>query len=102
MHLVLLCYERRVWFRMFREPLVMGMRLLSWWHGVDPNAYPVRAEACRGCIRFRKNVLKQVSPTFRVLNGLVNPWFNSLRDSLVTEQEKLEAKRLPAERGLGN
>lgn len=102
MHLVLLCYQRSLWFRMFREPLVMGMRVMSWWHRIDPNDYPVHSEACRGCIRFRKNVLKQVSPTFRILNDLVNPRFNRLRDSLVTEQERREAKSLPAERGLGN
>jgi hypothetical protein len=101
LHLVQLCYERSPYFRVFRESLIAAMKLLSWWHRVDPNVWEVRAEACRGCIRFRKNVLKQVSPTFRVLNDLVNPWFNRWRDSLVTAEEIARARQLPSERGLG-
>ena len=100
LHLVQLCYERSTSFRVFRESLLAGMRLLSWWHHVDPNAYEVRTEACRGCIRFRKNVLKQVSPIFRRLNDLANPGFNRWRDSLVSAEEIARARALPCERGL--
>lgn len=100
LHLVHLCYERSLGFRLFREPLVFGMRALSWWHDVDPYAWPVRNEACRGCIRFRKNVLKQVSPSFRALNDRINPLFNRWRDSVVSETERAEAKRIPIDRGL--
>jgi hypothetical protein len=100
LQLVQLCYERSRSFRAFRESLLAGMMLLSWWHRVDPNVYEVRSEACRGCIRFRKNVLKDVSPTFRVLNEMANPSFNRWRDSLVTAEEIARARQLPSERGL--
>ncbi|MBI5536098.1 MAG: nitroreductase [Deltaproteobacteria bacterium] len=100
LHLVQLCYERSAPFRWFREPLLRGMNALAWWHRIDPRDYDVRSEACRGCIRFRKNALKQVSPTFRVLNDLANPWFNRWRDSLVSSEEIAQARSLPSERGL--
>lgn len=98
LHLVKLCYQRSLLFKLFREPLLLGMRLLGWWHRIDPYAYEVRSEACRGCIRFRKNALKEKSPTFRLLNWLINPIFNRYRDSMVTEVDRAEAKRLPRER----
>jgi hypothetical protein len=100
LHLVRLCYERQFLFRVFREPLLVGMNLLSWWHGIDLSACDVRTEACRGCPRFRKNALKEVSPTFRKLNEALNPLFNRWRDSLVTPEEIARARRVPGERGL--
>ena len=39
-----------------------------------------------------KNELKAKSPASRALNYLVNPVFNRLHDSLVTAEEKAEAK----------
>lgn len=96
-HLVDLCYERSLAFRLFRTPLVISMRLLAWRHGIDLNNYPVKTERCRGCIRFMKNALKEESPAFARLNDRVNPYFNRYRDSLVTADEKARAKSLAAE-----
>ena len=90
--LVELCYERTWWFRIFREPLVYGMRLMAWLHNIDPGEYEVRTEKCYGCLRFIKNELKEKSPLFRVLNGIINPVFNIIRDSIVTKDEKEQAR----------
>jgi hypothetical protein len=95
--LVELCYQRVWWFRLMREPLLLGMRLLSWWHGIDPCDYPVRTEGCYGCIRFMKESLKERSPVSRWLNDRINPAFNRIRDSIVTQEEIREAKRLARE-----
>lgn len=95
--LVELCYKRKLWFRLFREPLILGMRIMCWWHRIDPREYQVRHERCYGCIRFMKVALKEKSPVFVRLNDLVNPVFNSLRDSIVTPEEKEEAKRFAKE-----
>lgn len=95
--LVRLCYERTRWFRWFREPLVIGMRILARWHRVDPREYAVRREECHGCLRFLKEELKGKSPLFVRLNDLVNPAFNRLRDSIVTKEEIEEARRFALE-----
>ena len=95
--LVQLAYSRAFWFKLFREPLLFGMRVLARWHGIDAGRYPVRHSRCEGCVRFLKNELKAKSPLFRALNYLVNPLFNRLRDRLVTADEKAEAKRFAAE-----
>lgn len=95
--LVELCYKRNLWFRLFREPLILGMRVMCWWHRIDPREYEVRHERCYGCIRFMKVALKEKSPAFVRLNDLTNPIFNSLRDSIVTPEEKEEAKRFAKE-----
>jgi hypothetical protein len=95
--LVRLCYERARWFRWFREPLVLGMRLLARWHRVDPRDYAVRTEECYGCLRFLKEDLKAKSPLFARLNDLVNPTFNRLRDAIVTPEEIAEARRFARE-----
>ncbi len=91
--LVRLAYRRALWFIVFREPLVLGMRIMAWWHNVDALRYSVRRSECRGCIRFIKNELKERSPAFRLLNGWINPIFNRLRDSLISCDEKAEAKK---------
>jgi len=96
-HLVRLCYERNLWFRWVREPLVLGMRLLARWHRIDPRDYPVRMEECFGCLRFLKEELKEKSPLFVRLNDLVNPAFNRLRDSIVTKEEIEEARSFARE-----
>jgi hypothetical protein len=95
--LVRLCYERTRWFRWFRDPLVLGMRLLARWHRIDPRDYAVRMEECYGCLRFLKEDLKDKSPLFVRLNDLVNPTFNRLRDSIVTKEEIEEARRFARE-----
>ncbi len=96
-HLVDLCYKRSLAFRLFRTPLIAGMRTMSWWHGINLKDYPVKTERCRNCVRFMKNALKQKSPTFALLNERINPYFNRYRDSIVTKDEKAHAKSLAAE-----
>lgn len=91
--LVRLAYDRSAWFILFREPLLFGMRIMAWWHKIDARRYPVGNPACKGCIRFMKNELKQKSPTFRWLNDRFNPVFNRWRDSYVTSTEKAEARK---------
>ncbi|MBI5576759.1 MAG: nitroreductase [Deltaproteobacteria bacterium] len=95
--LVALCYERVRWFRVLREPLLLGMRVLSRWHRIDPRNFRVRTESCYGCIRFMKESLKEKSYVARRVNDLINPMFNRIRDSIVTEEEIAEAKRLARE-----
>jgi hypothetical protein len=95
--LVELCYQRVWWFRLVRDPLLLGMRLLSWWHGINPRDYRVRTESCYGCIRFMKESLKEQSTVGRWLNNRINPLFNRIRDSIVTEEEIREAKRLASD-----
>ena len=95
--LVKLCYQRVWWFRLMREPLLLGMRLLSWRHGINPRDYRVRTESCYGCIRFMKESLKEKSPTARWLNDRINPVFNRIRDSIVTQDEIGESKRFARE-----
>ena len=92
LHLVRLAYKRAFWFVLFREPLLLGMRILAKLHRIDAQSYPVSRSECRGCIRFMKSELKVKSPLFRLLNNMVNPLFNRLRDSLVTGAEKAAAK----------
>jgi hypothetical protein len=43
--LVELACQRRPLFRLFREPLALGMRFLAWWHHVDPRAGVLRLHA---------------------------------------------------------
>ena len=95
--LVKLCYQRVWWFRWIREPLLLGMRILSWWHGINPRDYLVRTESCYGCIRFMKESLKERSAVARWLNDRINPVFNRVRDSIVTQEEIREAKRIARE-----
>ena len=75
-HLVDLCYKRSLAFRLFRTPLVAGMKIMARWHGINLKDYPVKTERCRNCVRFMKNALKQKSPTFALLNERINPYFN--------------------------
>ena len=95
--LVELCYERKLWFRLFREPLVLGMRIMSSWHGIHARNYEVRNQRCYGCIRFMKEALKDKSPIFCWLNDRINPIFNQLRDEMITPQEKEEARKFARE-----
>jgi hypothetical protein len=89
--------QRHWWFRYVRTPLVWGMRGLAWWHDYDPSKHPVRQARCTDCLRFRKNLLEEKSPTFRFLNGLVGKSFSSLRDIRLTETELAEAKTFARE-----
>ena len=97
LQLVRLCYARCWWFRLFREPLLAGMRLLAWRHRINSRDYAVRTPACYGCIRFMKVALKEKSPTFRWLNGRIDPVFNRVRNSLLTEEEITQARAFARE-----
>jgi len=87
------CYGRHGWFRLVREPLVCGMRILSWWNGIDARRHAVNNPECHGCVRFMKAELEEKSPAFRMLNGRIGPWFRTMRDSMLTQAELDEAKR---------
>lgn len=95
--LVRLVYRRHWWFPLMREPLLLGMRLLAWWHRIDPESHAVRNPECRGCIRFMKAELEEKSPTFRFLNDRIGRKFTALRDARLTEAELAEAKRYARE-----
>jgi len=90
--LVEAAYARAWWFRLVRGPLRLAMLLLGKVYGADLNAYSVRSPACRGCPRLVKLELKEKSALFRLLNNLVNPYFDRLLERLLTEREMREAK----------
>jgi hypothetical protein len=90
--LVEAAYARAWWFRLVRGPLRLGMLLLGKLYGVNTGAYEVRSPACRGCPRLVKLELKEKSALFRLLNNLVNPYFDRLLERLLTEREQAEAR----------
>ncbi|MBN2548836.1 MAG: hypothetical protein JXB15_06750 [Anaerolineales bacterium] len=85
--LVNAAYRRAPWFRLVREPLKAGMRLMALLYRVDPGEYEVRTPSCYGCMRFYKVALKEKSGLFCWLNGLVNPHFDALIERILTEEE---------------
>jgi hypothetical protein len=91
------CYGRHWWFRLVREPLVWGMRILAWWNGIDARRHAVNNPECHGCVRFMKAELEEKSPAFRFLNERIGPWFRTMRDSMLTQAELDEAKRYALE-----
>jgi hypothetical protein len=90
-------YRRCRWFPLVREPLLLGMRILARWHGIDARRHGVRNPECRGCIRFMKAELEEKSPLFRFLNDRIGRSFTTLRDARVTQDELAEAKRFARE-----
>ena len=90
--LVEIAYRRKPAFRLFREPLKMTMRILSWLYRVNPDGYEVRTPSCRGCIRFYKITLKERSGIFRWLNNKINPLFDRMLESIVIEYELKKVK----------
>jgi hypothetical protein len=91
------CYGKHCWFRLVREPLVWGMRIMAWWNGIDALRHAVTNPECHGCVRFMKTELEEKSPAFRLLNERIGPWFRTLRDSMLTQEELDEAKRYALE-----
>ena len=93
-----LCYRRAWWFRAFREALATGIRLfaIALWIRTDQGR--ARSKKCHGCLRFRKNALKQRSPLFNWLDGFLNPFFNRVRNSLLTPEELEQARALARSR----
>jgi hypothetical protein len=94
-----LCYKRAWWFRAFRETFAMGIRLFAFAYRIRASDFAVATPACRGCIRFRKNALKQRSGSFRALDRVLNPVFNRVRDSLLTPAELANARKHAARLG---
>jgi hypothetical protein len=90
--LVAIAYKRKPSFRLFRGPLKMAMRVLSLFYRIDPDEYDVRTPSCHGCIRFYKLALKERSGIFRWLNNKINPLFDRIMESIVTEEELKSAK----------
>lgn len=95
--LVKTSYERAWWFRIIREPLRFGMVVMSKFYGVNPDNYLVKSEECRGCVRFIKTGLKERSSLFGFLNGIVNPVFDRIMETIVSKEEVLEAKKYAKE-----
>ncbi len=95
--LAMSCYEKHWWFKLIREPLIWGMRYLAWWNKIDINKHGVRKTGCKNCIRFMKAELEEKSPTFNFLNRFIGPWFGDMRNGMLTEEEKAEAKRIAQE-----
>jgi len=91
--LVTIAYRRAPWFRIVREPLKLGMRLLSRIHHVDTSEYLVRTPACYDCIRFYKIALKEKSAIFRWLHRGINPMFDYCLEKIVTAEERQLAKK---------
>ena len=89
-----LCYQRAWWFRSFREVLATGIRVFAWVYRVRPDAYKTRSPMCHQCLRFRKNAVRERSRLFVWLDGYLNPWFNRVRDSLLTPEELASAREL--------
>lgn len=94
-----LCYRRAWWFRPFREVLATGVRLFALLSRIQPQRYITRSPGCHRCLRFQKNALKEQSALFRRLDAWVNPFFNRVRDSLLTGEELDDARRRAAEAG---
>ncbi|TWH47568.1 nitroreductase [Sporomusa sp. KB1] len=91
------CYGKHWWFRLIREPLLLGMRLLARWHRIDARTHVVRNPECHGCIRFMKAELEEKSPLFCFLNKHIGKRVNKLRDSMLAPEELAEAKRYARE-----
>lgn len=92
------CYGRKWWFRLVREPLLLGMRILALWHRIDAKAYDAPNPQCKGCIRFMRNGLEEKSPLFNRLNRIIGPRFKKMTGEIVTADERAEAQRLAKER----
>lgn len=91
------CYRKHWWFRLVREPLAAGMRLLALVNGIRPQDYAARNPECHGCLRFIKAELEIRSAAFRFLNELIGLKFRTLRDSMLEENDFTEAKLHAAE-----
>ena len=91
------CYGKHWLFRLVREPLVSGMRILAWWNRIDARRHAMSNPECHGCVRFMKAELEEKSLVFRILNGRIAPWFRTMRDSMLTQAELDEAKRYAQE-----
>lgn len=90
--LIKIAYQRAPWFRLVREPLKWGMRILTFIHQINPSEYEVRTRGCYGCIRFYKTALKEKSGLFRFFNDRINPLFDAMIEQIVSPAEIQDAK----------
>jgi len=81
-----------VW--VFRQLLALGVHLFALVTRTRPTSIRPRSPYCHSCLRFRKNALKRESAIFRHLDKIINPLFNRLRDSLLTQEELKRARGL--------
>ena len=95
--LVQICFARAWWFRLIREPLRFGMVIMGMFYDINPKDFPVKSESCYGCVRFTKTSLKDKSSLFRFLNGIINPIFDGIMETIVSNEEILEAKKYARE-----
>ena len=93
-HLESLCYQRAWWFWAFRQVLAAGVHLFAFFTRTRSTSIHPRSPYCHSCLRFRKNALKRESTVFCYLDKIINPLFNSLRDSLLTQDELSRARIL--------
>ena len=92
---VSIAYGRAPWFRLIREPMIMGMRYFAAVHRVRQEVaeFPFPTSSCQRCIRFYKTVLFRHSKSFRWLHGRMNPIFNHYMDRIVTAEERKKANQ---------
>jgi hypothetical protein len=91
---VAIAYRRAPWFRLVREPMLIGMRLFSAFLNIQDEVsnYPFPTVACHDCIRFYKAVLLRRSGSFRWLNAMVSPVFQYFMTRMVTGEERKQAR----------
>jgi len=86
------CYEKHPWFRMVREPFVLGLRMMAVFYRIKARPH-VKNKECGECIRYMKNELQRKSMLFRFLNRTIGKWISKLRDHMLTEDEVKMAKQ---------
>ncbi|MFM2478305.1 nitroreductase [Celerinatantimonas sp. MCCC 1A17872] len=92
------CYKKHWWFHLIRDPLVAGMYLMAFIHGIHAKKdYICHDERCQGCIRFMKTALLERSALFRFLHQLIGPQFRRLVGNMMQEQDMKDAKQRAAE-----
>jgi hypothetical protein len=91
--LVETAYRKAPWFRLVREPLRLGMRLMALLYRVNPDDYKVRTPSCVGCMRFNKIALKEKSALFRFLNSAANPLFDAMLEKILSPAELRDAEQ---------
>ncbi len=91
--MVAIAYRRAPWFRLLREPLVMGIRYFVFIHCINVSDYMMKTEACNNCIRFYKSALFRKSRLFQWLHNRINPIFNRCLGKIVTDDERSQARQ---------
>ncbi|MFO1128105.1 MAG: hypothetical protein U1E66_06715 [Rhodospirillales bacterium] len=74
--------------------MATGIRVFEPVYRVPQDAYAARSTMRYRCLRFRKYAVKQRSALFNYFDGFLNPFFNRVRDSLLTADELSWARRL--------